>query len=476
MVAKKSMLSFEEAVQETVAAVKATLAAKADADPLPVLRSKMFNEAFLDKNFRQAMLKDVNKELGTTFTMNQVRKADPTLLNAELDKVKAAHKGEKMQIVDELHGSVELPSGRTIKNNPEPTNDRIVDYVSAVRKKFMVQLFEAGFNDLEPAQRELTYVSFIATLSDDLQVMYKAVSEQKTNTPDDEFFAFLGGDEKMWEAFKESFEHFKATLDVTTEQTTNAVTLTTLENTMTNANAAPKVSKATTTEEAVTGFVTSLVARGHVTEEARDALYNAFLESNPAYGKAAAAASQANKASNNDHQFFAFVTSNAGIEKAFNEFSEIYVHSGDLSMEAARSRFSFTGEGDSGIRGGWVSVMGAVVGAGLEIVRTGNVTIGTGVGALAGIGASFFAGEFVDSQIESSVGRYAAASVIGLALGGLGATAGRMVEGGIAGAIQSNSDHPEVMVQVPTLQLPTMSMEPASDATASSIRGFLPGF
>lgn len=476
MTVKKVLPSYEAAVKETIAAVKAVRDADADADLLPVLRSKMFNEAFLDKNYRQAMLKDVNKELGTSFTMNQVRKANPALLNAEIDKVKGKHKSEKMQIVDELHGSVQLPSGRKVTNNPEPTSPDVAETVKAIRQGFMAVLFEQGFNDLDSAKRELVYSSFMATLPEDIQAMYGLLDEEAVD-PDDKFFGFLGADEKLWQAFLESFDHFKSAFAVIaeqTQQTINAVTPTTLENTMTNANTT-KAQKAAQ-EKTAENFISLLIANGHVTEEGRDALYNAFLAAHPDYSKAAAAASQANKTANNDHQFFAFVSSNDGIEKAFEEFVKGYEASTDLAMEAPRSRFSFTGENDSGIRSGWVSVMGAVVGAGLEIVRTGNVTIGTGVGAAVGIGASFFAGEFIDSKIEGSVGRYAAASVLGLALGGIGATAGRMVEGGIAGAIQSRSEHPEVMVQVPTLQLPSLAVVPANETAASSIRGFIPGF
>lgn len=476
MTVKKVLPSYEDAVKETIAAVKAVRDADDAADLLPVLRSKMFNETFLDKNYRQSMLKEVNKELGTSFTMNQVRKANPALLNAEIDKVKGKHNSEKLQVVDELHGSVQLPSGRKVTNNPEPAAAEVVKPTKKIRQDFMAMLFEQGFNDLDLAKRELVYSSFMAGMHDAVQERY-ALLNVEDHGPDDKFFAFLGNNEEMWEAFVESFNQFKSAFAVIAEQTQetiNAVTPTTLENTMTNANAAkaPKADQ----EKTVENFIALLAGNGLATEESRDALYNAFLAAHPDYSKAAAAASQANKTASNDHQFFAFVTGSNAIEKAFEEFAKGYEASTDLPSEAPRSRFSFTGENDSGIRSGWVSVMGAVVGAGLEIVRTGNVTIGTGIGAAVGIGASFFAGEFIDTQIEGSVGRYAAASVLGLALGGIGATAGRMVEGGIAGAIQSRSEHPEVMVQVPTLQLPTLAVVPANESATSSIRGFIPGF
>lgn len=496
---KTEMVAFADAVTLTVAAVKEPFEAKDIPTALAVLRSKMFNESFLEKGQRQAMLKEVNDALGSNFTMNQVRKADPTLLNKELDAAKPQeaekpHQEPKFQVVDELHGSVELPSGRVIENNPDLIEATNKFGVNDARTKLTATMIQLKMDTITDEEHTIKIVEFINQLDPLLSHSFFDLPAMLNDLPNlqEQFYRGIGKSQELLESYNAyllepktpAAEPAPTVAPAPTEVETptvapsnNAPSLSSLENTMTNAKSNTQANNKTL-EEQTDDFIAVLSAKGHVGDSARDSLYNAFLQAHPDFGKHAAAASQKHTGANNDQQFFAFFTSNKDAGSAFAEFADNFKQSAEAALvEPVRSRFSFTGDGESGIRSSWVAAVAAVIGAGLETMRTGELTIGSGVGALAGVGGAFLAGEYIDSNIESSLGRYSAASAVGIVLGGLGGTVGRMAEGGIAGMIQSRSDTPEVMVTVPAMQIPSFTTTTAAPAAASqSIQGFIAGF
>lgn len=486
---KTEMVSFADAVALTVADVKKVFDAKDPAETLAVLRSKMFNESFLDKGQRQAMLKEVNEALGSSFTMNQVRKADPTLLNKELDAAKPKPANEplqepKFQVVDELHGSVELPSGRVVENNPELIEAKALFGDDDSRTKLTQAMITSNIESLSTDERVAKIKEFIKQLSKDDQAFFaqSTIFIGPVDKAEEKFFRLVALSKDLMDAFTEFLLNPEAPTvapapteveSPTVTTSNNAPTLSSLENIMTAAKNTNK-----TIAQQTEDFIAVLSAKGHVGDGARDSLYNAFLQAHPDFGQHAAAASKANTGASNDQQFFAFFSTNKDAGQAFADFADNFSQPTDgILPETVRSRFSFTGEGDSGIRSSWVAAAAAVIGAGLETMRTGNLTIGSGVGSLIGVGGAFLAGEYIDRNIESSLGRYGAASAVGIVLGGLGGTVGRMAEGGIAGMIQSRSEHPEVMVTVPAMQIPSFSTTPVAPAmNSNSVQGFIAGF
>lgn len=406
---------FELALETTVAALIAIRADGASKEVvLGTLRAKMFDEKFLDRQHRQTFLKRVNEALGTGFSMNNVRQADPTLLAAAIDVDVNSIKQELIE-VDELHGSVDLSN---LNNTPAQQQAAEGSFATvAVR-----------YEDTRVAQSNEHVLDLTTHHS-------PAVSEQALSQ------------QHQPVRLETETNHGPAEQDNTmkTSPTTTSVNSTEAS---TMATEQPK--------SKFEQFVLQLTNKAGLSDEARGNLYNEFLAAHPQFSEEAsskAAAAAANDS--NDAKFFEFLSSNDVAGKAFDAFMTARDTAGKVAGKTAdaaeavvaevKSRFSFTGDRDEGVRSSWVAAGSALVGAVLETGHRGELTIGSGIGAVAGVVGSFFAAEYTDKKIDSQFGRYVGAGILGLSLGALGSGLGRMAQEGVGSLVQkAGGEMPEL--------------------------------
>lgn len=406
--------AYELALETTIAALQAVRADGADNKALlGVLRAKMWDESFLEKGHRQTFLKRVNEALDQRppFSMNQVRKADPTMLAAA-----TSTDVNKLIQVDELHGEVDLgnqngslemlpesaPVTRepAIRSVPENTSDQEAAFAAVVQPNSNTSQEQDTMNNDKITMRQAAAIlnPHVAPTSPALHVVNNEESEMPSNTPKSKFDQFLA----------------------------------------------------------------KLVQAGYVNASERDELYNAFLANNLHLASQAQSIAQAGEAGlSNDAQFFEFITQVEEAEMSFFDFLKAFVPAQPTAEE--RSQFSFRGERDDGVRAGWVAVGGALLGAALETGHRGTLSIGSGVGALVGVVGSYFAGEILDKHIDSQFGRYVAAGTLGLAAGALGSGAGRLAQGAVMGNVAQESDGTPV--------LPTPASTPAIAPSVAAMLG-----
>lgn len=409
--------AYEMALETTIAALQAVRADGADNKALlGVLRAKMWDESFLDKSHRQTFLKRVNEALDQRppFSMNQVRKADPTMLAAA-----TSTDINKLIQVDELHGEVNL-------DNLAPAGS-------------LEMLPESA-----PVTRESTD-SISSTLSDDTAAVGDA-TQTNSNTSQEQDAMNTSNDNI-------TIRQAAALLNPHVAPNSPALhVVSTEESEM--PSTAPK--------SKFDQFLAKLVQAGYANASERDELYNAFLANHLNFASQAQAVAQAAEAGlTNDAQFFEFITQVKDAEVAFHVFLGAYVPAEPTAEE--RSQFSFRGERDDGVRAGWVAVGSALLGAALETGHRGTLSIGSGVGALVGVVGSYFAGEMLDKQIDSQFGRYVAAGTLGLAAGALGSGAGRLAQGAVMGNVAQESDGTPV--------LPTPASTPAIAPSVAAMLG-----
>lgn len=406
--------AYELALETTIAALQAVRADGADNKALlGVLRAKMWDESFLEKGHRQTFLKRVNEALDQRppFSMNQVRKADPTMLAAA-----TSTDVNKLIQVDELHGEVDLgnqngslemlpesaPVTRepAIRSVPENTSDQEAAFAAVVQPNSNTSQEQDTMNNDKITMRQAAAIlnPHVAPTSPALHVVNNEESEMPSNTPKSKFDQFLA----------------------------------------------------------------KLVQAGYANASERDELYNAFLANNLHLASQAQSIAQAGEAGlSNDAQFFEFITQVEEAEMSFFDFLKAFVPAQPTAEE--RSQFSFRGERDDGVRAGWVAVGGALLGAALETGHRGTLSIGSGVGALVGVVGSYFAGEILDKHIDSQFGRYVAAGTLGLAAGALGSGAGRLAQGAVMGNVAQESDGTPV--------LPTPASTPAIAPSVAAMLG-----
>lgn len=403
---------FELALETTVAALIAIRADGASKEVvLGTLRAKMFDETFLDRQHRQTFLKRVNEAIGTGYSMNNVRQADPTLLAAAIDVNVNSIKSELVE-VDELHGSVDIAGlGRS------PSLDHAAENVTIlpIEEGRVVQSNEHVLD---------------LTTHHSPEVSTAALSQQHQHI-----------------RLESETNHGPAEQDTTmkTSPTTTSV----------NSNEASNMA----TEQPKSKFeqfMARMDQAGAKSGELRDKIYNEFLVAHQQFQEEAstkAAAAAANDS--NDAKFFEFLSTNDAAGNAFAAFMvardaaiKAGTHTADVVKEVvaeAKSRFSFTGDRDEGVRSSWVAVGSAIVGAALETGHRGEITIGSGLGAVAGIAGAFFAAEYVDKKIDSQFGRYVGGGILGLSLGALGSGLGRMAQNGVGSLVQkAGGEMPEL--------------------------------
>ena len=487
--------AFVAALEATVIAVNA-LAKVEDGDEkvLPTLRAHLFNEHEFNKSWRNEALARLNKILATNYTMSQIRKADPTLLNeavAASKAAKAAVQNAQLVEVSEFNGSVafgvdgEMNNSNVSDQQDDAPKHPLAHFTLEQKAEFEAfgeRVFEKAMAFGDEEVRVDLYNLFLMEQPGEVGEIFKQISANYPGKDMDSLFlGFLGlADEEVRASFEnfltEVIENKAAPAAPAVEPTTTHVpTQATSENTNMNTEQT-RAPKNTTDSHAITAaaFILDMVTLGFETPKARDDLYNAFLQAHPSFKEIASVAASEHKKDNNDQKFVEFLNTSPAIEKAFREFATKFtVQAASVITPEERSRFSFTGDDDQAVRSGWVAVAASVIGAGLEAVRTGNITIGSGVGALAGTAGAFFAAEYVDQHVDSTMVRYGASAAIGAALGTVGASVGRMIEGKVFG--DSNGD-PAMVYNLPMSTAPAMIAAPTSAGNTGSMLGALDGW
>lgn len=374
-----------------------------------VLRAVMFDEKLLEKQSRQAFLKRVNEALETDFSMNQVRKADPSLAN-EPGSDAPVIQGTLIP-VDELHGSGVL----------ELAEQTAETYVNNVKENWVDPAAAQVIEQAAPAVNESVEL------------------EQAANTQ------------------PTSLEQQAMPLgqEIKQETATNSTTTSATKDADMNTAAQPTPFEL---------HLAAVVAIGYDTEAKRTELYNAFLAANLELQPQAQAT--VNEKLNNDEQFHAFVSKTPETLVKFTKFAEGFKPA--VQSAEARSRFSLRGNRDEGISSGWIAAGGALLGAALETGHSGSLSIGSGIGGLAAIAGSFFAADLLDEHIGSEFGRYTAAGTLGLAAGALGSGLGRMAHTAISGKLNSNADGLPAALPAPTMSVPAVT----PNASMAQMLGF----
>lgn len=413
---------YELALEATIEALKTIKGNGGDAQTIQaVLKAKMFDEAFLEKQHRQTFLKRVNEALGTGFSMNQVRKADPTLLAAATSPATAALEGTLIP-VDELHGesviNIQTPAPESVVHSE--THQLVGEPGS---EEWILNHGQQQNATLEPAP-----VSGVAVQE---QVAPAATAEQTSNTSNTSL---------EQPTMKTTLIALTAVNTPAVETAAPAASTATNESTVMNNEAKPKT--------ALEIFVADLVVIGYATEAQRDELYNVFLSENLAFQpQASATAKAAPEGLSNDAQFHTFVSQVPEANAKFQEFAKTFKPA--IQSAEARSRFSLRGERDDGVRAGWVAAGSALLGAALETGHRGSLSVGSGIGAVAGIVGSFFAGEMLEGVIDNQFGKYTAAGTLGLAAGALGSGLGRLAQGAISSNLSEGTDSAPIGLPAP---------------------------
>lgn len=410
---------YELALEATVEALKTIKANGGSSTSLQaVLKAKMFDEEYLDRQHRQSFLKRVNEALGTGFSMNQVRKADPTLLVAATSQAIAESEGLLIP-VDELHGeaSISIPTGP--KNSTEEL-DKVWELPQCqIETPEVAAVNEATAPQQAPDSEPTVITTQPSTQPSEHTMNTNTVISNTTGNSNAVAVPFVA----------EAIAAVNTPTPATAANETNA---------MNNAQS----------KSPLEVFLADLAIVGYPTPAQRDELYNVFLSENLAFQPQAKATAQASpEGLSNDAQFFAFVSKAPEANTAFQAFAKTFKPA--RQSDEQRSRFSLRGQRDEGVRAGWVAVGGAVLGAALETGHRGSLTVGSGIGAVAGIVGSFFAGELLEDSIEGQFGRYTAAGTLGLAVGALGSGLGRMAQGAVMGNLNQNNDDAPAALPAP---------------------------
>lgn len=182
--------------------------------------------------------------------------------------------------------------------------------------------------------------------------------------------------------------------------------------------------------KSVQGFEVAMIAVGRTTPELRAAAWVAYLSTSPELtAKWDAFLLTAEEGKGFDENFVSF-GEGLGEEEGsqavhgFMRWCAANQPKGDAHY-SDKSRFSLMGERDEGIRTSWIAAGSAVIGGGMEMFARGGLTTGSAIGTVVGGVGAFFAGEQVDSHVDSQFGRYVVGGMIGLALGAGGSALGR---------------------------------------------------
>ena len=374
-----------------------------------IFKHYILDESYVHKDVRQSILSEVNTKLGTRLSITQIKKANLSLLAQYPGDLPAK---PKLVEVEELHGNSELPAANIQAQNNQAATQQTLEQENMTNANTTAAVETATTFDISVLNELKTAEDYVAAAA-----MTKPVRDLLIQT--------LSVRPETKSA-KKRFAFFSTWLhDVAGKKAVKAY-----------------VKFAETVE-------------GHI--DNTDDRISCFL----CLTKVGAERSA---------EFGAHVVGGASPTQAAEAVEAKSKKEATAAKEAGRSGYSFTRANDDGIRSGWVAVAGAVVGGGLDMMKSG-FSIGSVAGtAVAGVGA-YFAGEMLDDYVDNEYIRYAAAGALGAALGIIGSRiGGSLLPSDLFtgdSAPELVSDKPTVVVNVPAAQ-PAISHVPAA-------AGFFPG-
>lgn len=414
-----------------------------ESEVLAVLRKYVMDHTTVPPKDRPALIVMINEELKTKFTLNKIRRANPSQLKKTIAKT-ALPKSKFTGVSVMSNKEIKLCNGEDfdVKGN---------------------QLWVMGFGKLSPQERLDLYNDFARDIEviDEYDKYQKAFSGQRIEVV---FYSFLENN-SLWEAFKEyvartpinKMDNWTSRSEAepvsTWRQTNKPTNKPVQEQTMHTENNADASNH-------LNGFIAQLASASFTDAQKRKELYDIFLGIYPQHRMAINTAGMTEP--NADKVFYEYLVAN---KEAMIQFTGVLYPDRNKNNDTAAN-----GE-EVNKMCKWVAAGAAVITAGIESARTGTVTIGSVIGTLAGAGAAYYAQDILSDRFEESYLKYGNAAAFGVVMGLGGVTAGRLAESKIAGWLQEKSDTPDTPVVVPTLTLPSFST-PVESTGGESIQGF----
>jgi len=438
------------------------------------IKAKLLDPKFVRQQSRTEVLTNVNHKLGTKYSMSQIKAAKTIVLEEPVAPAAAAPASIPANPIPvaELHGSATVDMAAS-QEHPEP-KFKMTDLPGD--KGVVVKVIEdhETLKDDTPVNADIV----VGGRRDaDTELSRENGSSEPIFPPTGHHFSWLTLEEKIvahqQERIKElcpevvnltgyrvndttiEYTGFTAEADIieivmnaqheliskrnisqerrdqlaqnTAQQTNQTQSANTEEDTMTNANAHTTANNNNAAKD-FDGFIMFLSSKGMIDGGLRTQVFLNFMEGQPeVMARWATFSASAPADMDSDHRIYNFLESEQEFTKSYMGYLLTQFKIEDLTegAAAAKSRFSLMNERDEGVRSSWIGVGAAVVGGGMEMAARGGLTVGSALGTVAGAIGSFFAGELIDSNIESQFGRYVAAGTAGLALGAVGSAVGR---------------------------------------------------
>lgn len=425
-----------------------------DSEVLAILRREVMDPAKVAPADRTKFVKLVNAELKTEFTLNKIRRANPSQLKKVIAKKE-----------------IKIPNFEGTKmNTPVMHNGEAFDIKGNAA-------FAKGFKELRVEDRAYIYREFANVLGGEFPKGYTSyLIELRDHPLEVIFYSFLESND-LWDTFMQarievyipaqvSWEDPKIKIQLNSPDP-KIVQLTKAELLDSKSNTSTVVEQPTVTlTETITAqekedpmetikadvmktFIKNMELCGHNTMEKRKRVYDIFVGIYPEHQVALNAAYLINN--NFDEVFFEYIFQR---EEATAQFYQIINTSANANKTG-----SVNGEAEQNAK--WFATGAAVLTVIGEAVTSGNVTVGSAVGGIAGIGLAYFAQDVLTRHVDHTYGKYAAAIATGSLLGLGGATAGRMAEGKLVGMFSKE----DVPVVIPSITIPSFISAPTEEVT-----------
>ena len=429
-------------VSTIVSAVTQAVAAKAEGLVPAILKHYLLDTNFVSNTDRQDVLKAVNDQLKTKFSVTAIKKANPTDLNGLQFDLPAK---EKAVVVEKVQGTTEVPAALL-----DPSN--------------LSQ--EANIMSVTQTNTETTTtVAPQAAVPNGEPQLVKVKKEKKTKikTSDDPKKVAKEEGLRFSKAFTNAFkrEDGKKVLDHLA-MTFSGDDLTDLRPSVVYEFMKPSIKVLLE----VLGEV-----KGLDSKEARKETFEAWLEDSEKRGKRFKKFSKQveDDVEKFDHQIGMFLLcskDNIRTAASLASFAENRAN----SAEDDDDTYAFVRHNQEGINPRWSAGIAAVVGGGVDMAMNG-FSVGSGVGTAVGAVAAFALGGELE-KIESGSLRAFSAGAIGASLGIAGSRGGRYIEGQFFSSGEENMVDVggSVVAHVPAQQVVT-SIQPIEGSAPSATTG-----
>lgn len=501
-----NVADFDKALNLTIELLK-KLREEGHAQPvlLSTLHEKLFDLSQFTVTKRQQALKKVNTALGTSWSMNQVKKAKAdkpaaksvekaihtdglagaTNVPAKLTKEEATEEAGAPAVISggELTTTAE-PAGKSEKDIEQDLQAAILRGGSIAGNLIQAVAQHLGIEIDDVEGRAAHYHSYLSTIGDaaldDFSNKIVEYTDKSFFPETDIAFAVIIAD--SFNGDQDGFLTYLAAFANQSQSSNTCQELNQENDTMTNLNQATlaeQVLNASPLRQGDNAVKEALAPKTYTeaSQQFKDLLESAgitsmdqfktvafnFVRANLDLTPKLLAVGQANPNLDEMAGFEQLIKTYPEVAPKFTAF--IFVPANHLPSEAAtvaaepdtfggKVMRSMRGNRETGFSSGVVAAAAAVVGGGAEMFFRGGASIGSGVGTVVGAVGGYFAAEAAEKLMNSETGRYILAGSIGLVAGGVGSSLGRTVETrGVAGIIPGNAPAealPEVVRPLPS--------------------------